>query len=116
MPVTSFHKPTGKYLTSFGKDAKAGDTPCISRVSYSKVKCYGWAKPSDDQGTPQYCEFTFYLLGEPIALDERWGEPLFDLAETPWACAIDVDGRPTPERIREVWAMPALERYPLHAA
>ncbi|UXN70855.1 hypothetical protein N8A98_06625 [Devosia neptuniae] len=105
MAVTSFHKPTGKYLTSFGKDAKPGDMPTISVWSKSKLHRYGWAKPNDGKGEPKMCEFTTYLLGEPVAISE-WGEPLFELDACARACAIDYDGQPTAERVMELHALP----------
>ncbi len=61
MAVTSFHKETGKWLMSLGKDAKCGDTPTLSI------------------GHPIFSgEFTTYRLPEPIATN-HWGEPLFDM-------------------------------------
>lgn len=115
MAVTSFHTPSGKYLTSFGKDAKAGDMPTISRWSQSKLHRYGLARPGDGMGEPKMCEFTTYLLADPIAFDERFAEPLFDLDACARACALDYDGQPTAERVKELHALPALDRHPVSA-
>jgi hypothetical protein len=82
MPVTSFHKPTGEWLTSFGKDAKPGDAHTISISSTSKSQRYA-------SGNPKSCQFTTYTLAEPVAVDE-YGEPLFRLADCNPICPLDV--------------------------
>lgn len=70
MPVSSFHPATQKYLTDFGPDARAGDTFTIS---------LGCLDPEREPGSYRGCEFTTYVLNEPVAHDERRGHPLFDL-------------------------------------
>lgn len=60
MPVTSTHKETGRFLTSFNRDSKAGDEHCIS-VGHPLLGG----------------EFTTYRLPEPVAHDEHG--PLFDI-------------------------------------
>lgn len=103
MPATSFHQPTGKWLTSFGKDAKAGEIHTISLGSTSKLHRY-------QSGTPKSCEFTTYLLGEPVASDE-WG-PLFDLEACASACPLDYNTYPvSADVILELSALPTLDRY-----
>lgn len=69
MAATSFHKETGRWLTSLGADAREGDTPCLSIGS-----------PFGDS------QFTTYQLAAPVAMSER-GEPLFDLDEARIAVA-----------------------------
>jgi hypothetical protein len=64
MACTFYHAPTGRWLTSLGKNAKAGDTPTLS---IGHPLCGG--------------EFTKFRLGEPVAHDARYDEPLFDLDE-----------------------------------
>ena len=106
MPSTSFHKPTQKWLTSFGRNAAPGQVHTISVYSKSKTQRYGLRHWSDGMGEPKSCEFTHYLLGEPVAHDERFGEPLFDLSETPWACALDCPADAA--EISRIFAMPVL--------
>mgnify|MGYP000959893395 CR=1 FL=1 len=115
MPCTSFHAPTGKWLTAFDRESKAGDIHTISISSRSKLRRYGAATWNDGRGTPQSCEFTTYLLGEPLAVDSL-GYPLFDLDALPRCCALDHDYPVTAERIREVHAMPDLPLYPARIA
>lgn len=102
MPTTSFHKETGKWLTSFGRDAKGGDIHTISTGSESKLHRSGY-------GFPRTCEFTTYMLGEPEAVN-HWGEPLFDAAKCIRVCPLDYDGFPTTEKLTEIATLPALDR------
>lgn len=81
MAVSSWHKPSGLFLTSLGPDAKAGDKHLLSSGSYAYSLCkgtFGW----------RGCEFTEYTLPEPTAYDDRFGEPLFNL-ENCGRCPID---------------------------
>lgn len=80
MAITGFHPETNKWLTSFGADAKAGDTHTISFTSRSPAG--------------RTCEFTTYVLAEPVAHDEHWGDPLFDLDEC--AAFFPPTGEPLP--------------------
>ena len=109
MPATGFHKATGKYLTGFGKNAKAGDIHTISIGSTSKLHRYGQRRHDDNLGEPKTCEFTTYLLCEPEAADE-WG-PLFDLKACSRVCPLDYDGQPSADQLRQIAAMPDLERF-----
>lgn len=76
MPATSFHEPTGKWLTSFGPDAKEGDTHTISVGSQSPE-----GGRYDRATGPRSCEFTTFVLSAPVASD-KYG-PLFDLNTCP---------------------------------
>lgn len=104
MAATSYHPETGKWLTSFGRDAKAGDIHTISTGSESKLHRSGY-------GLPRTCEFTTYMLGEPEAVNQ-WGEPLFDDAKCIRVCPLDYDGFPTPENLTAIAALPAMTRWP----
>lgn len=63
MACTSFDHKTGLWLTTFGSDAKQGDTPCIS--------CSHPIRGG---------EFTTYRLPAPVGTSE-WGEPQFILGD-----------------------------------
>lgn len=89
MPVSSFHPETKKWLTSFGPNAKAGDSHTIS---------IGCNIPVPGTIYGRGCEFTTFVLCEPTARDDRWGEPLFDLNEC--ASFFPPTGEPLP-RITE---------------
>lgn len=114
MPATYLHKPTGKYLTSFGTNATAGNIKTISFWSTSKLRRHGRMRPDDGLGTPMTNEFTTYLLGEQVAADE-FG-PLFDLNACAKCCPIDYSGHPTADEIVRLSALPDLIRYPAIAA
>lgn len=84
MPVTSLHKPTNRWLTSFGDNARPGDV-------------LTWSVGHPLSGG----EFTTIRLGAVVAHSER-GEPLFDDLETD----VLIEGSSGPDAAEEcrVWA------------
>jgi hypothetical protein len=62
MATTSFHKPTNRWLTSVGVDARAGSEHTLSS---GHPMCGG--------------QFTTYRLADPVAFEGD--KPLFDLDE-----------------------------------
>lgn len=81
MAATFFHKGTGRWLTSMGRDAKPGDVAELSMGSLA------FNQPPGAFGF-RGCQFTRYTLAQPVAVDE-WGEPLFDLKECSPRCPLD---------------------------
>jgi hypothetical protein len=79
MACTSYHPATRLWLTSFGPDAKAGDTPTIS-VGHPLAGG----------------EFTTYRLPEPTAQGDQG--PLFDMSKAD----VELTMNTTPED--QVWA------------
>lgn len=79
MAVTGYHPGTRLWLTSFGPDAKAGDTPTVS-VGHPLAGG----------------EFTTYRLPEPTTHDDHG--PLFDMSKAEVSLAVSGD----PEE--RVWA------------
>lgn len=82
MAATFYHQPTKRWLTSMGRDAKAGDVVELSSGSFA------YSTPRGAFGF-RSCQFTRYTLAEPVAHDDRYGEPLFDLSECDPRCPLD---------------------------
>lgn len=109
MPVSTFHKDSGKWLTAFNRDSKAGDIHTISVWSKSKLHRSGFHQEV------RSCEFTTYVLSAPVATDNH-GYPLFDTDTCIRVCALDHDSGATVEQLAAIHAMPALSQYPARAA
>ena len=82
MAVTSFHKPTGRWLTTSHGWA-AGQTVHLTQNSFAYDSAIA-AGSSFADGRPS----SLFTLGEPIATNER-GQPLWDLDDCDHRCPLD---------------------------
>ncbi len=92
MAVTSNHAPTGRWLTTLGKDAVPGSEHTLSI------------------GNPLLGgEFTTYRLGPVVAQSDFWDEPMFNLKEAD----IKIDGSFHP--YKEIMALIEDQKYRIDA-